>query len=118
MYAKFSKCEFWIDEVSFLGHVIPQQGTRCVELEATNVCNSNTKFPWVDCLLSKIHSDLLLHIVLLCEYRLSLPRRVSSCTEPQRPNDFCCPVTSAALVFLRHQEQERVAMPFFMLLVN
>jgi hypothetical protein len=22
LYAKFSKCEFWIDEVSFLGHVI------------------------------------------------------------------------------------------------
>jgi hypothetical protein len=22
LYAKFRKCEFWIDEVSFLGHVI------------------------------------------------------------------------------------------------
>ena len=22
LYAKFSKCEFWIDEVPFLGHVI------------------------------------------------------------------------------------------------
>ena len=22
LYAKFSKCEFWLDEVSFLGHVI------------------------------------------------------------------------------------------------
>ena len=26
MYAKFSKCEFWIDEVPFLGHVISQGG--------------------------------------------------------------------------------------------
>jgi hypothetical protein len=22
LYAKYSKCEFWIDEVSFLGHII------------------------------------------------------------------------------------------------
>jgi hypothetical protein len=26
LYAKFSKCEFWIDEVSFLGHVISPEG--------------------------------------------------------------------------------------------
>ena len=26
LYAKFSKCEFWIDEVTFLGHVISQGG--------------------------------------------------------------------------------------------
>jgi hypothetical protein len=26
LYAKFSKCEFWIDEVSFLGHVISSKG--------------------------------------------------------------------------------------------
>ena len=26
LYAKFSKCEFWIDEVPFLGHVISQGG--------------------------------------------------------------------------------------------
>ena len=26
MYAKFSKCEFWIDQVVFLGHVISKQG--------------------------------------------------------------------------------------------
>jgi hypothetical protein len=25
-YAKYSKCEFWIDEVSFLGHTIPNGG--------------------------------------------------------------------------------------------
>ena len=25
LYAKFSKCEFWIDEVPFLGHVISQE---------------------------------------------------------------------------------------------
>jgi hypothetical protein len=26
LYAKFSKCEFWISEVSFLGHVISSEG--------------------------------------------------------------------------------------------
>ncbi|XP_042404634.1 uncharacterized mitochondrial protein AtMg00860-like [Zingiber officinale] len=26
LYAKFSKCEFWLDQVSFLGHVISKDG--------------------------------------------------------------------------------------------
>jgi hypothetical protein len=26
LYAKFSKCEFWISEVLFLGHIINQEG--------------------------------------------------------------------------------------------
>jgi len=26
LYAKLSKCEFWMDEVHFLGHVISTQG--------------------------------------------------------------------------------------------
>ena len=26
MYAKFSKCEFWLKEVGFLGHVISREG--------------------------------------------------------------------------------------------
>jgi hypothetical protein len=26
LYAKYSKCEFWIDEVSFLGHIISNGG--------------------------------------------------------------------------------------------
>ena len=25
-YAKFSKCEFWLDQVTFLGHVVSQEG--------------------------------------------------------------------------------------------
>ena len=28
LYAKLSKCEFWIDQVIFLGHVISQQGIQ------------------------------------------------------------------------------------------
>ena len=26
LYAKFSKCEFWLDKVSFLGHVVTKDG--------------------------------------------------------------------------------------------
>ena len=26
LYAKFSKCELWIDEVPFLGHIISKEG--------------------------------------------------------------------------------------------
>ena len=26
MYAKFSKCEFWLTEVSFLGHILSHNG--------------------------------------------------------------------------------------------
>ena len=26
LYAKFSKCQFWLDSVSFLGHVISAEG--------------------------------------------------------------------------------------------
>ncbi|GKD32238.1 putative reverse transcriptase domain-containing protein [Tanacetum coccineum] len=29
LYAKFSKCEFWIPKVQFLGHVIDSQGYSC-----------------------------------------------------------------------------------------
>ena len=28
LFAKFSKCEFWMDEVVFLGHVISRQGVQ------------------------------------------------------------------------------------------
>ena len=26
LYAKFSKCEFWLEEVQFLGHIVNSQG--------------------------------------------------------------------------------------------
>ena len=28
LYAKMSKCEFWLREVSFLGHIISEEGIR------------------------------------------------------------------------------------------
>ena len=28
LYAKLSKCEFWLDSVAFLGHVVSKEGVR------------------------------------------------------------------------------------------
>ena len=28
LYAKFSKCEFWLDQVAFLGHVVSRDGIQ------------------------------------------------------------------------------------------
>jgi len=28
LYAKFSKCEFWLEEVQFLGHVVNKHGIK------------------------------------------------------------------------------------------
>ena len=28
LYAKFSKCEFWLREVQFLGHVVSNEGIK------------------------------------------------------------------------------------------
>ena len=28
LYAKFSKCEFWMEEIAFLGHVVFKQGVQ------------------------------------------------------------------------------------------
>jgi hypothetical protein len=36
LYAKFSKCEFWMDEVPFLGHVISPEG---IVVDPSKVCD-------------------------------------------------------------------------------
>ena len=40
VYAKFSKCEFWLEEVNFLGHVISAQG---ISVDPTKV---EASFQW------------------------------------------------------------------------
>ncbi|WVZ89170.1 hypothetical protein U9M48_035607 [Paspalum notatum var. saurae] len=39
LYAKFSKCEFWIDEVRFLGHVVSKGGIAMVPSKVSIVTN-------------------------------------------------------------------------------
>ncbi|WVZ60716.1 hypothetical protein U9M48_010700 [Paspalum notatum var. saurae] len=42
LYAKFSKCAFWLKEVGFLGHVLSRRG--CPELEATETVTEIRSF--------------------------------------------------------------------------
>jgi hypothetical protein len=49
LYAKFSKCEFWLQKVAFQGHVITAEG------EATNQCDGSSQFSLTSGLLLKIH---------------------------------------------------------------
>ena len=44
LYAKFKKCEFWIDRVVFLGHVVTAQGIEVdpAKVEAVNEWNAPT----------------------------------------------------------------------------
>jgi hypothetical protein len=49
LYAKFSKCEFWLDEVPFLGHIISNGGisvdpTKVREIVGWKIPSSVTEF--------------------------------------------------------------------------
>ena len=46
LYAKFSKCEFWIDEVIFLGHVVSGRGIEVdpKKIEAVVKCETPKNF--------------------------------------------------------------------------
>ncbi|KAJ9555800.1 hypothetical protein OSB04_010414 [Centaurea solstitialis] len=61
LYAKFSKCEFWLHEVQFLGHVVSRDGIKVdpAKIEAmmnfskiasslTVLTKKNAKFLWTD----------------------------------------------------------------------
>ena len=43
LYAKFSKCEFWIDEVPFLGHVISQGGIAVCLLYTSDAADDKAR---------------------------------------------------------------------------
>ena len=42
LYAKFSKCKFWLREVGFLGHVLSEQGVAIDPSKVTAVLNWKT----------------------------------------------------------------------------
>ena len=39
MYAKFSKCEFWLDKVSFLGYIISGEGITVDPAKIEDIVN-------------------------------------------------------------------------------
>ncbi|GJX20577.1 putative reverse transcriptase domain-containing protein [Tanacetum coccineum] len=43
LYAKFSKCEFWLQEVHFLGHVVNQNG---IHVDPSKIEVKNKKYEW------------------------------------------------------------------------
>nr|GEX35140.1 hypothetical protein [Tanacetum cinerariifolium] len=45
LYAKFSKCKFWLDFVKFLGHVINSQGVH-VDPSKTHMCSAALSRKW------------------------------------------------------------------------
>nr|GEW61488.1 putative reverse transcriptase domain-containing protein [Tanacetum cinerariifolium] len=47
-YAKFSKCEFWIPKVQFLGHVIDSQGFSKIAKPMTKLTQKKVKIEWGD----------------------------------------------------------------------
>jgi hypothetical protein len=62
LYAKYSKCEFWLDEVPFLGHIISNDGisvdlakVRDIMMEDTKFGHWNPEFSWTHGLLPAIH---------------------------------------------------------------
>jgi hypothetical protein len=41
LYAKFTKCEFWLDEVHFLGHIISKEGISVDAAKVTAIVGWN-----------------------------------------------------------------------------
>ena len=59
LYAKFSKCDFWLKEVPFLGHVISAEGISVDPSKVHDVLDweaPTSGFSWV---LSSVHSRIL-----------------------------------------------------------
>ena len=52
LYAKLSKCQFWLDRVAFLGHVNSVE--RGVKLETTKECVRGQKLPWFSRVLQEV----------------------------------------------------------------
>jgi hypothetical protein len=63
LYAKFSKCEFWMENVAFLGHVLSAEGIAVDPSKVESVYqvgaaferDRRQKLPWVGRLLPKVH---------------------------------------------------------------
>nr|GEV46855.1 hypothetical protein [Tanacetum cinerariifolium] len=46
LYAKFTKCEFWLQEIQFLGHVVNSEDFSKIASSLTKLTKKNTPFVW------------------------------------------------------------------------
>ncbi|GJX10129.1 putative reverse transcriptase domain-containing protein [Tanacetum coccineum] len=66
LYAKFLKCDFWLDSVQFLGHVIDRNGVHVdpakieAKLGCTNDANGGEAISWIGWLLSEGYEAVLM----------------------------------------------------------
>ncbi|GKC94759.1 putative reverse transcriptase domain-containing protein [Tanacetum coccineum] len=82
LYAKFSKCEFWLSKVQFLGHVIDSEGIMWTQLRLSQssfskiakpmmkLIQKNMKFDWSE---NAVAAFQLLKQKLCCAPILALP---------------------------------------------
>ncbi|GKF80309.1 hypothetical protein Tco_0238911 [Tanacetum coccineum] len=59
LYTKFSKCDFWLDSVQFLGHVIDRSGVHVdpTKIEAIKswAANGGEAISWIGWVLSEVY---------------------------------------------------------------
>ncbi|GKE68306.1 putative reverse transcriptase domain-containing protein, partial [Tanacetum coccineum] len=72
LYAKFSKCEFWITKVQFLGHVIDSRGFSKIAKSMTKLTQKGIKFDWGE---KEEHAFQLIKQKLCSAPILALPER-------------------------------------------
>ena len=64
LYAKFSKCDLWLEEVHILGHLVNHEGIKVDPAKVDAVGDSedshqNQEFSWISRILSTVYSGLL-----------------------------------------------------------
>jgi len=67
-YAKFSKCEFWLSSVAFLGHVVSSEGGSeedrgGSELDQAVLSYRDSELSWLGRLLSSLREQLLVYCI-------------------------------------------------------
>jgi hypothetical protein len=62
LYAKFSKCDFWLKEVAFLEHIVTDGGIKVDPGKISEIlnwkqpgCIQDQKFSWIGRILQKIY---------------------------------------------------------------